>query len=156
MERKAVAKRLNTDKPTLKQVAEYVMAFGLPSQNSQSLDEQKQEIKDKLKDNPNYLKAPNGKPTKLSEDEWLLVRTPSFKQWFGDWENSDAVRQRPTEPTSTGVGVDNLTRDTRESGTRVGNEPKNGETRISNPKVQKQPKEIPPSPATPPPQAVSS
>lgn len=34
-----------------------------------------------------YMKAPNGKPTKLTERQWLQVRTPNFKKWFGDWEN---------------------------------------------------------------------
>ena len=33
-----------------------------------------------------YMLAPNGKPTNLTEDQWLLVRTPNFKKWFGDWE----------------------------------------------------------------------
>lgn len=31
--------------------------------------------------------APNGKPSNLTEDQWLQVRTPAFKNWFGDWEN---------------------------------------------------------------------
>ena len=31
--------------------------------------------------------APNGKLSNLSEEDWKLVRTPEFKQWFGDWEN---------------------------------------------------------------------
>lgn len=33
-----------------------------------------------------WLKAPNGKPTNLTERQWVQVRTPSFKKWFGDWE----------------------------------------------------------------------
>ncbi|MCL1926825.1 MAG: hypothetical protein FWF95_06800, partial [Syntrophorhabdaceae bacterium] len=33
-----------------------------------------------------WMKAPNGQPTNLSEHQWLAVRTPQFKQWFGDWE----------------------------------------------------------------------
>ncbi|GMO57431.1 MAG: hypothetical protein Ta2G_17110 [Termitinemataceae bacterium] len=33
-----------------------------------------------------WLKAPNGKPTNLSEQQWVQVRTPAFKKWFGDWE----------------------------------------------------------------------
>ncbi len=37
-----------------------------------------------------WMKAPNGKPTKLNERQWLQVRTPSFKAWFGDWENDPA------------------------------------------------------------------
>ena len=35
---------------------------------------------------PGWMKAPNGKPTKLTERQWVQVRTPSFKKWFGDWE----------------------------------------------------------------------
>ena len=37
--------------------------------------------------NGNYLKAPNGKDTKLTPEQWALVRTQNFKRWFGDWEN---------------------------------------------------------------------
>ena len=36
-----------------------------------------------------WMKAPNGRPTLLDERQWVLVRTPAFKEWFGDWE-SDA------------------------------------------------------------------
>ncbi len=35
-----------------------------------------------------WMKAPNGKDTNLTEKQWLQVRTPNFKRWFGDWENS--------------------------------------------------------------------
>lgn len=34
-----------------------------------------------------FMKAPNGKPTNLTERQWLQVRTKAFKEWFGDWEN---------------------------------------------------------------------
>ncbi|MBQ7262930.1 MAG: hypothetical protein IJR14_04340, partial [Synergistaceae bacterium] len=37
-----------------------------------------------------WMKAPNGEPTKLSEKQWLQVRTAAFKEWFGDWENDPA------------------------------------------------------------------
>jgi len=33
------------------------------------------------------LLAPNGKPSNLNPTQYKLVRTPSFKKWFGDWEN---------------------------------------------------------------------
>ena len=33
-----------------------------------------------------WMKAPNGKPTKLNERQWLQVRTPNFKKWFGNWD----------------------------------------------------------------------
>jgi len=32
------------------------------------------------------LLAPNGKPSNLTPEQYLLVRTPEFKAWFGDWE----------------------------------------------------------------------
>lgn len=34
-----------------------------------------------------WMKAPNGADTKLTENQWLQVRTESFKNWFGDWES---------------------------------------------------------------------
>jgi 8-oxo-dGTP pyrophosphatase MutT (NUDIX family) len=34
------------------------------------------------------LLAPNGKPSNLTPEQYQLVRTPAFKAWFGDWENS--------------------------------------------------------------------
>jgi len=34
------------------------------------------------------LLAPNGKKSNLTPEQWHLVRTPQFKAWFGDWENS--------------------------------------------------------------------
>ena len=35
-----------------------------------------------------WMLAPNGKPTNLTERQWVQVRTPSFKRWFGDWEKA--------------------------------------------------------------------
>ncbi|WP_295442023.1 PLxRFG domain-containing protein [uncultured Thiodictyon sp.] len=32
------------------------------------------------------LPAPNGKPSKLNREQWVLVRTDNFKRWFGDWD----------------------------------------------------------------------
>jgi hypothetical protein len=31
--------------------------------------------------------APNGKPSNLTPEQYDLVRTEAFKNWFGDWEN---------------------------------------------------------------------
>lgn len=36
---------------------------------------------------PGWMKAPNGRPTNLAERQWVQVRTPAFRAWFGDWEN---------------------------------------------------------------------
>jgi hypothetical protein len=32
------------------------------------------------------MKAPNGRPTNLTEEQWTRARTPAFKRRFGDWE----------------------------------------------------------------------
>ena len=45
------------------------------------------QIKHKAKLDGTFMLAPNGKPTNLTERQWLQVRTTSFKNWFGDWEN---------------------------------------------------------------------
>lgn len=49
-------------------------------------DAQAAAVRAKYEGTPQWLKAPNGKPSKLSENEWVQVRTPNFKKWFGDWE----------------------------------------------------------------------
>lgn len=51
------------------------------------------EIEKKYKGTPLWMKAPNGEPTKLSERQWVQVRTLNFKRWFGDWEKA-GIRER--------------------------------------------------------------
>lgn len=51
------------------------------------LQADKQSIIEEAKANGTFMQAPNGKPTKLTEDQWATVRTPQFKNWFGDWQN---------------------------------------------------------------------
>ena len=50
-----------------------------------------QEMKDILanapRDSQGRLLAPNGKPTNLTERQYVHVRTRAFKDWFGDWQN---------------------------------------------------------------------
>lgn len=41
-----------------------------------------------LKFDKGGLIAPNGKKSNLTSSQYKLVRTPEFKSWFGDWENS--------------------------------------------------------------------
>lgn len=47
---------------------------------------QYEEVKSKYMGTPLWMKAPNGKPTNLTESQWIEVRTPNFKRWFDDWE----------------------------------------------------------------------
>lgn len=53
----------------------------------QEYSNEEQSIIDRAKKNGTFMKAPNGKPTNLTEKQWVQVRTKAFKDWFGDWEN---------------------------------------------------------------------
>ena len=39
-------------------------------------------------DGGSVLLAPNGNPSYLTPEQYKLVRTPAFKEWFGDWEKA--------------------------------------------------------------------
>lgn len=43
-----------------------------------------------VRDDQGRLLAPNGKPSKLGEGQWHQVRSPAFKNWFGDFEGDPA------------------------------------------------------------------
>ena len=47
-----------------------------------------------------YHCAPNGKPSRLTEKQWLAVRTPFFKEWFGDWETLAIINEVENMPAS--------------------------------------------------------
>lgn len=60
------------------------------SSTSEEVAEYNQELEDiksKTIADGTFMKAPNGKPTNLTERQWLQVRTKAFKDWFGDWVN---------------------------------------------------------------------
>lgn len=47
-----------------------------------------EDVKKAYQGTDKWLKAPNGKDSKLDEKQWCQVRTENFKKWFGDWENN--------------------------------------------------------------------
>lgn len=53
-----------------------------------NLQEQRNRIRVMMGLHEEALLAPNGKPSNLSPELYRLVRTPEFKNWFGDWENN--------------------------------------------------------------------
>ena len=68
-------------------------------------DEQKQfdETAQKYGGEEAYGQAKADGKTELSYRQWVQVRTPAFKQWFGDWENDPAnaskvVNEKTGEP----------------------------------------------------------
>ena len=61
--------------------------------------EEERAIIERAKDGGTYMKAPNGKPTRLTEKQWAQVRTKAFKSWFGDWEKAARIEKlRKSEP----------------------------------------------------------
>ena len=52
------------------------------------IESQKEVVRKQYAGTEYWMKAPNGENTNLTEDQWLTVRTPAFKAWFGDWENA--------------------------------------------------------------------
>lgn len=58
-----------------------------------------QSIAEQAKADGMYMQAPNGKPSNLTERQWLQVRTRAFKNWFGNWEKSARIEKlRNSEP----------------------------------------------------------
>ena len=56
-----------------------------------------------------WLKAPNGEDTNLTEQQWLQVRTDSFKQWFGDWENDPEEASKVVDKNGEPLAVSHST-----------------------------------------------
>ena len=54
--------------------------------NQKEAEKEKEAVRKQYAGTAQWMKAPNGKATNLTEDQWLTVRTPAFKAWFGDWE----------------------------------------------------------------------
>ncbi|MBQ4614092.1 MAG: hypothetical protein IJB31_04105 [Akkermansia sp.] len=51
-----------------------------------SVTQEMEDIEAAAEKDGTFMTAPNGKPTNLTERQWLQVRTKAFKEWFGDWE----------------------------------------------------------------------
>lgn len=74
-------------------------------------DKQMQDVRDQYENTDEWMKAPNGKPTNLTENQWVQTRTPAFKEWFGDWEgdaeNASKVVDENGEPMVVYHGTGN-------------------------------------------------
>ncbi len=60
---------------------------GIKPEVAEAIRKERNRIEAEAKANGTWMKAPNGKPSKLTESQWVTVRTERFKAWFGDWEN---------------------------------------------------------------------
>ncbi|RLC88358.1 MAG: hypothetical protein DRJ03_02895, partial [Chloroflexi bacterium] len=61
------------------------------------LQKEYEAVESKYKGTDKWMKAPGGQPTKLTERNWVLVRTPQFKKWFGEWEKEYGVKEDGTK-----------------------------------------------------------
>ena len=59
----------------------------LAAGSSFALSAEMADIKAAAEKDGTFMKAPNGKPSNLTEQQWLQVRTAAFRKWFGDWES---------------------------------------------------------------------
>ena len=57
------------------------------------IEAEKAKIREDAQKNGSFGKAPNGAPSNLNAEQWVLVRTKRFKRWFGDWEFARQVEQ---------------------------------------------------------------
>ena len=84
-------------------------AYGEVSRRRET-KQQHDAVVERYKGTPQWMKAPNGKPTKLNELQWVQVRTELFKKWFGDWENAAkyeaVINFRPITVTSDAMSRD--------------------------------------------------
>ena len=74
---------------------------------------EKEAVRKQYEGTAQWMKAPNGEATNLTEDQWLTVRTPAFKAWFGDWEKASAAHEIhaliPVEVALSGKSLDKKT-----------------------------------------------
>lgn len=64
-------------------------------------------IKQKAIADGTFMKAPNGNPTNLTEQQWLQVRTKAFKDWFGDWESANNIESNIDKIDTSKVTIEN-------------------------------------------------
>ena len=78
--------------PSPQEVKEYRQRNNIVSKATDNSLSEIASIKQQAIANGTFMKAPNGKPTNLTERQWLQVRTKAFKDWFGDWEKYAKLR----------------------------------------------------------------
>lgn len=59
--------------------------------NQSPIENELQLVKEKYQDTEEWMKAPDGTPTKLTERQWLIAHSDSFKKWFGGWNTVEKI-----------------------------------------------------------------
>jgi hypothetical protein len=114
LEKTGLAKKVNI--LTNSEIEEKLGSIQDEVKKQQVLNTEMEKIKENAISQGIFMKAPNGKPTNLTENQWLQVRTQAFKDWFGDWEgnpfNSSKVIDKNGEPLVVYHGSSNKNIDT--------------------------------------------
>lgn len=80
-------RRMNTLASTEDVKRQELLFQAMKNQAEQTEAERQMEaVRKQYEGTDTWMKAPNGQPTNLTEKQWLQVRTPNFKRWFGNWE----------------------------------------------------------------------
>ena len=67
------------------------------NKNLSENERQRIAVRERYKDTDLWLKAPNGKISNLTEEQWVTVHTPNFKRWFGNWDYDENKKIEPVE-----------------------------------------------------------
>lgn len=59
--------------------------------NQSAIEKELQLVKEKYWNTEEWMKAPDGTPTKLTEHQWLIAHSEPFKKWFGDWDTVEKI-----------------------------------------------------------------
>ena len=58
-----------------------------------NLDNELLKVKERYQNTDNWMKAPDGTKSKLTERQWLIAHSDSFKKWFENWETVEKYIQ---------------------------------------------------------------
>lgn len=100
--------------------ARFSLQNNVSAEELAEIEAERKSIIETAKANGTYLKAPNGKKTNLTPEQWVDVRTSRFKKWFGDWEKVARIEKlRNSEsvvvPEDVNVGKYELNRESAEA-----------------------------------------
>lgn len=59
--------------------------------NQSAIENELQLVKEKYWNTEEWMRAPDGTLTKLTERQWLITHSETFREWFGDWETVEKV-----------------------------------------------------------------
>lgn len=73
--------------------------------NQSAIENELRLVKEKYWNTEEWMKAPDGTPTKLTERQWLITHSETFKKWFGNWGTVEKynrlIHSKPVECNRT-------------------------------------------------------